>query len=97
MNLNLMAFVETGVYYHLSPSVNLYTGVYAGYGFSNLYPHDKKKLLLYQQDGHNIQNGIWDTYMNIENETKAIVSSRISPITAGLKIRLAFNLNNKKQ
>lgn len=97
MNLNLMAFVETGVCYRLSPGINLYTGIYAGYGFNNLYPHDKKKLLLYQQDGNNIQNGIWDTYMNTENETKAIVSSRILPITVGLKIRLAFNLNNKKR
>ena len=42
MNLNLMAFVETGVCYRLSPGINLYTGIYAGYGFNNLYPHDKK-------------------------------------------------------
>ena len=96
MNLNLMVFIETGVRYRLSKRINLYTGIYAGYGFNNLYPHDKKPLLLYQHDGNNIQNSLWDTYRNTENGTKPVLSSRVSPITLGIKIKLAINLGIQK-
>lgn len=82
--------MEAGLYFKLKPTLNLYTGVYADYGITDLHKSANANIVSYSQEGIDkvTSNGVMGANNLIEK-------SKL--FAAGLQVKLGFSLNKNKK
>ena len=93
-----MAFIlsaELGMKWTLKEGLYLYTGAFIDYGLNDILNEDKnKRLVEYNADSPRdfILNGALVSQYSNGNKAETFID-KITPMAAGIKIRLAFDTN----
>ncbi|KAF2515002.1 PorT family protein [Flavobacterium zhairuonense] len=90
LKTSFLVSLETGLTFKLKENLQLYTGVFADYGFSDLAKKNENiNIVLYDP------NGIENTQANGVSRNKIIVQ-KSNYFSAGLQIKLGFSLKKTK-
>ncbi|MHC0441062.1 outer membrane beta-barrel protein [Flavobacterium sp. 3-210] len=90
LKTSLLVSLETGLTFKLKENLQLYTGIFADYGFSDLVENtENANIVLYDP------NGIENTQANGVSGNKMIVQ-KSNFFSAGLQIKLGFLLKKAK-
>lgn len=87
------ASAETGVKWRLSPNISLYTGVYMDYGLNNAVDNQTSPFVDYA--GNLALNSILHATYRDNKDNLQAYSDKVTPLAAGVKVRLAFSGNRK--
>lgn len=90
LKASLLVSLETGLTFKLKENLQLYTGIFADYGFSDLAKNtENTNIVLYDP------NGIENTEANGVSGNKMIVQ-KSNYFSAGLQVKLGFSLKKAK-
>ncbi|MDR2848110.1 MAG: hypothetical protein LBV39_03295 [Bacteroidales bacterium] len=84
----VMAALETGVKFKLTPDMFLYVGIFIDYGVDNmLKPSNSKRLIEY----NTLKTGEWEvnSILNSRNE-QGYITEKLNLFSAGVNVKIAF-------
>ena len=81
-NVLLMGTLETGAKWNIGTGTNLYTGVFADYGFNNMQKNGNPNRFVEYNRNNPAQP--------IMNSVFAAQNSKVSPLAFGVKVKIAF-------
>jgi len=90
INLAYLASAEVGMKWTLSKDIVLYTGIYVDYGLNDIR-EGGEPFLAYNAD--NPKEISANSVLNAKTEGNKNFTDKVSPLAAGLKLRLAFGKN----
>ncbi|WP_167498113.1 outer membrane beta-barrel protein [Flavobacterium resistens] len=91
LKTSLLVSLETGLTFKLKENLQLYTGIFADYGFSDLAKNtENTNIVLYDP------NGIENTQANGISGNKTLVQ-KSNYFSAGLQVKLGFSLKKAKE
>ena len=106
LDINYMLAVEAGMKWKLNDKLSLYTGLYADFGLVDIRKGEEgKDFFQYNTDNNYLftnyttNNALYSKYTPEVNGQSNTFTDRVSTVSAGLKVQLAFGFKpfNKKE
>lgn len=91
LKASFMLSAETGMKWYLSDNMNLYTGVYVDYGLNDIKKDEATGSALIEYNKANPGIPISRTVTGLKHNNESLVE-KINTFSAGVKIKLGFNL-----